>query len=73
MYKYDGIDINSEPGSGGAENHVGSKNQADSATEISKSNSESIKVFPDKFEKVALGLLGLTLDSSQQNFLLNHT
>ena len=65
--------INLETGPAIADKHVDFKNQADSRTEIPKSSSESIKVFPDKFEKNRLGLSGLTLDSSQQKFLLNLT
>ena len=64
------IDINSEPGYT-ADKHVDSKNQADSPIEISKSSCDSMKVVPDKFEKIALFLSGLTLESSQQKFLLN--
>ena len=45
------ININSEPRPGTGDKYVHSKNQADSATEIRKSNSESMKAVPDKFEK----------------------
>ena len=62
------IDINLEPGPGGADNHVGSKNQADSATEISKSSSESMKVVPDKVEKNSTGLVGLDIEFLTEEF-----
>ena len=42
-----GIDVNSEPGPGGADKDVESKIQADSATEIPKTSSESMKVVQD--------------------------
>ena len=61
------IDINSENGPAGKCKNVDSKIQTDSATEISKSNCESMKVVQDKFENISTFLSGLTLDSSQQN------
>ena len=45
------ININSEPRPGTGDKYVHSKNHSDSATEIRKSNSESMKAVPDKFEK----------------------
>ena len=42
------MDINSEPGLGKADKSVDSKNQTDSATEIPKTNSESMKVVQDR-------------------------
>ena len=50
------IDINLEPGAGGSDKYVGSKNKADSATEIPKTSSESMKVVQDKFENTSAGL-----------------
>jgi len=47
------IDINLETGPGGTDQNVESKNQADSATEIPKTSSESIKVVQDKFENTS--------------------
>jgi len=48
------IDINLEPG--GSDKNVESKNQADSATEIPKTSSESMKAVQDKFENTSAGL-----------------
>jgi len=64
------VDINLEPGPGGSDKDVESKNQADSATEIPKTSRESMKVVKINFRILALDL---TLDSSQQNFLINQT
>jgi len=50
------IDIDLEPGPGGSDKNVVSKNQADSATEIPKTSSESMKVVQDKFENTSAGL-----------------
>ena len=55
------IDINSEPGSGRAEKSVDSNSQTDSATEIPKSKSESLKVVRDKYEKISTGHVGLDI------------
>ena len=45
------IDINSKPGPDEADEHVDSKKQADSATEIPMISSESMKVAQDKCQK----------------------
>jgi len=50
------VDINLEPGVGGADKNVESQNQADGATEIPKTNSESMKVVQDKYENTSAGL-----------------
>jgi len=57
------IDIDLQPGPGaGADMNVESKNQADSAPEIPKTSSESMKVVQDKFENISAGL---DIDCSQ--------
>ena len=71
------IDINSKPGIGIADKHVDSKNQPDSATEIFKSSSESIKVIPDKLKKSSTGLVRfdikfLTAEISCQSNIKNY-
>ena len=71
------IDINSEPGPGRADKSVDSKNQADSATEIPTSNSESMKVVQDKFYKISTGLIGqyigfLTAEFPSQSDIENY-
>ena len=55
------IDINSEPGAVGADKTINSTNQAGSATEISKTSNESVKIVKDKFEKIRTGLDGLDI------------
>ena len=55
------MDINSEPEPGGADKNVDSTNQADSATEIPKQRSESMKVVQDKFIKNSTELFGLDI------------
>jgi len=50
------IDIDLEPGPGGTDQKVESKTQAGSATEFSKTSSESMKVVQDKFENTSAGL-----------------
>ena len=62
------MDINSEPGPGRADKSVDSNNQADNATTIRKSISESMKFTQDK---ITLDLSGMTFHSSQQNYPLN--
>ena len=56
------VDINSEPGPGKADKSAISNNQADSATEIHKSNSESMNVVQDKFERNSNGLVALDIE-----------
>ena len=67
------IDINLKPGIGTADKHVDSKNQPDSATEIFKSSSESIKIIPDKFLKNSTGLVRLDIRFITAEILLNQT
>ena len=55
------VDINSEPGPGRADKSDDSKNQADSASKIYKSHSESMKVFQDKCQKISTGIVGLDI------------
>ena len=50
------VDINLEPGPGGSDKDVESKNQADSATEIPKTSRESMKVVKINFRILALDL-----------------
>ena len=71
------VDINSEPGPGRADKNVDSKNQADSATEIPKSNSESMKMFQDKLENNSTGLVRrdigfLTAEFHSQSDMVNY-
>jgi len=50
------IDIDLEPGPGGSDKNVVSKNQADSETQIPKTSSESMKVVLDNFENTSARL-----------------
>ena len=50
------IDISLEPEPGGSDKDVESKNPTDSATDIPKTSSESMKVVQDKFENASAGL-----------------
>ena len=65
------IDINSQPGPGRADKNVASKNQADSATEILISNSESMKVVQDKLKKIINRLVELERRLSLQECIEN--
>jgi len=50
------IDINLEPGPDGTDQNLDSQNQADSATEIPKTSSESMKVVQNTIENTSAGL-----------------
>ena len=68
------IDINSEPGPGRADRIVDSQNQADSATEIHKLNSESKKVVQNNSFNISTGLVGhdigfLTAECHSQSYI----
>jgi len=68
------IDINLEPGPSGLDKDVKSKNQADSAKEIPKTSSESMKVVQDKFEntRAVLDIGFLAAEFPSQSDIANY-